>query len=217
MPVASSKPKPAPVVAKAAPKKTPVVSTKKSPTKTAVASAKKKTTPASVATTKVPTSKAMDPKPASRGNALARDLHQPANNLAVSSKSVSSLDRAPNLKGDEPEIVVRIAPKKVVLDGPWGIPDSTKWLTSLAAKQSRPKAPVPSVLDQPPNLAATEVLAPTAMADAAGAGSIEANSGSPPDRPGSGTRSHRSNDASANQSAYSANARRRAPGSLSAQ
>ncbi len=166
VPVASSKPKPAPVVAKAAPKKTPVVSTKKSPTKTAVASAKKKTTPASVATTKVPTSKAMDPKPASRGNALARDLHQPANNLAVSSKSVSSLDRAPNLKGDEPEIVVRIAPKKVVLDGPWGIPDSTKWLTSLAAKQSRPKAPVPSVLDQPPSLAATEVLAPTAMADA---------------------------------------------------
>lgn len=165
-PIVSPKPKPAPVVAKAKPKKAPVVSTKKQPAKPAVASTKKKPSPPSVATNKVPSSKVLEPKPASKGNALASDLHRPAANLDVSSKSPASVDRAPNLKSDEPEIVVKIAPKKVVLDGPWGVPDSTKWLTSLVAKQSEPKAPLPSVLDQPPSLAATEVLAPPALTDA---------------------------------------------------
>ena len=163
VPVAAPKPKPAPVVAKAktVPKKSPIESTKKQPVKTAVASSARKNSPPNVATNKVPASKTTAPRPASNGNELAKTLHP-----AAPAKLGASLDRAPILKNEEPKVIVTIAPKKVVLDGPWGVPNPTKWLTALAAKKPSQKATVVSVLDEPPSLAAAEVLAPTFSTDA---------------------------------------------------
>ena len=136
------------------------------PAKTAVASTKKKTPTPGIATSQISINKPKTPAPVSMGNALAKDLHRSASKNDAVSKSSEFHDRAPLLEGDEPKIVVRIAPKKVKLDDPWGMPDATKWLTSLSAKKHSPKAAKPSVLDMPPSLAAAEVLAPTTLTDA---------------------------------------------------
>lgn len=167
-PVPATKAKPAPVVAKTPGKKsaTPDKTAKSTSSKTAVAGATKKSSAPVVAEGGATKPRTGGTQPASKGDSLARDLHRPAvTGNALSSDSTDRPLKAPQLKLGAPEIVIKPTPKRVTLDGPWGVPNPTKWLASLKSKKTSP--PVPSILDQPHSLAEADVLAPTKPAQAA--------------------------------------------------